>query len=514
MTDRMDEAQLIAEFRATRDEDAFASLVRRHVDFVYATALRQVGDSGLAEEITQDVFVVLARKAGSLGRYQTIAGWLYQTTLNRVRQRLRSELRRQRREGIAAEFHADAVAGQSIWEPLVPLLDEGLSAMDERDRLALLLHCLEGRGFREVGELLGLGEDAARKRVNRALERLTDFFRQHGFAVPTITAGTALFVGVSAPASLVGSIVSSGLAAIPTAATLGVLMTPTMFKAGLATLLVAAVATPMLLQQATIRRQDAELGRLRDASAELQRLREENAQLATAQVDTNELSRLRAGNRELMRLRAEVARLRTAPGPDEEGVGAGLVDIPEEPSESATNAPPPVFRAVLRATVPMGSTLVSGGWMTAPGRRSLVLMTPQLMGEGADERQVLIQSTFVEAPEDVLRDMGLVELFAETETVTDGYVLAPAEAQEIVRLWNETEGVNLISASRMTMVNGRQGRISDLGPSRGDQGRPIGVSVNLNPRISADGRNVELTVLAEVGERNPEPPVVDNLVRP
>ena len=293
MTNRMDEAQWIAEFRENRSEDAFASLVRRHVDFVYATALRQVGDSGLAEEITQDVFVVLARKAPSLGRCQTIAGWLYQTTLNRVRQRLRSELRRQRREGIAAELHANAGAGQSIWEPLVPLLDEGLGAMDERDRLALLLHCLEGRGFREVGEALGLGEDAARKRVNRALERLTDFFRQHGFAVPTITAGTALFVGVSAPASLVGAIVSSGLAAIPTAATLGVLMTPTMFKAGLATVLIAAVATPMLLQQATIRRQDVELASLRDAVAEVDRLRQENARLMAARVDPNEWSRLR-----------------------------------------------------------------------------------------------------------------------------------------------------------------------------------------------------------------------------
>ncbi|MCL4178514.1 MAG: sigma-70 family RNA polymerase sigma factor [Verrucomicrobia bacterium] len=510
----MDEAQWIAEFRKNRSEDAFASLVRRHVDFVYATALRQVGDCGLAEEITQDVFLVLARKAGSLGRYQTIAGWLYQTTLNRVRQRLRSELRRQRRESIAAELHANAGAGQSIWEPLVPLLDEGLGAIDERDRLALLLHCLEGRGFREVGEALGLGEDAARKRVHRALERLTDFFRRHGFAVPTITAGTALFVGVSAPASLVGSIVSSGLAAIPTAATLGVLMTPTMFKAGLATLLVAAVATPILLQQATIRRQDAELGRLRDASAELERLREENARLATAQVDTNELNRLRAGNRELMQLRAEVARLRTAPRSDEVGVEAGLLDTPEGPSESVTNAPPPVFRAQLQAPVPVGGTLVTGGWMTAPGRRSLVLMTPQLMGEGAADRQVLVESTFVEAPEDVLSEVGLGVLFAETETVTHGYVLAPAEAQEIARRLKETEGVDLISAPRVTLVDGRQARISDLGPNRGVRGRRIGVSVNLIPHISPDGQTVDLTVLAEMGERNIEPPAVDNLAPP
>jgi DNA-directed RNA polymerase specialized sigma24 family protein len=72
----MDKTQLLGEFRQNQSEDAFSALVRRHLDFVYATALRQIDDSRLAEEITQDVFVLLARKAASLGRYKTIAGWL------------------------------------------------------------------------------------------------------------------------------------------------------------------------------------------------------------------------------------------------------------------------------------------------------------------------------------------------------------------------------------------------------------------------------------------------------
>jgi hypothetical protein len=291
-------------------------------------------------------------------------------------------------------------------------------------------------------------------------------------------------------------------------------MTSTMAKAGLATLLAAAVVTPILLQQATIRRQHIELASLRASNSEVDRLRQENALLTAARVDPNELSRLQAGNLELMRLRAEVARLRTAPGPDEEGVEAGLVDNPEEPPNSATNAPPLLFRAELRASLPMGSTLVTGGWMTAPGRRSLVLLTPELMGGGADERQVLIESTFLEAPEGVLREMGLVELFAETETVADGYVLEPAEAQAIVRRLNGTEGVKRISAPRVSTLHGRQARISDLGPNRSAQGRLIGVSVDLIPSISPDGRTVELTVIAELGERYSEPMVGDNRVQP
>lgn len=109
-------------------------------------------------------------------------------------------------------------------------------------------------------------------------------------------------------------------------------------------------------------------------------------------------------------------------------------------------------------------------------------------------------------------DSGLAEEI--TQTVTHGYVLAPAEAQELGRRLNETEGVNLISAPRVTMVDGKQARISDLGPNRGVLGGRIGVSVDLIPRISADGQTVDMTVLAEMGERNIEPPAVDQFVLP
>jgi hypothetical protein len=278
--------------------------------------------------------------------------------------------------------------------------------MEENDRLALLLHCLEGRPFREVGEALGTGEDAARKRVNRALDRLTEFFRQHGFAVPSITTGAALFTGATAPATLVGSVVAAGIAAIPAATTLGMLMTSTTIKASLATVLVAAVALPITLQQTTIRRQAAELGSLRDASAELDRVRLKNASLAASQVNPNELARLRDGYRELMRLRAEVARLRNE--------AAANVTVDEktttrDQAEEVRTATvvPGLFRAELHATMPLGATLVTGGWTTAPGRRSLVLLTPSLMGEGDEDRQVLITSTFAEVPEAELLDMGL-----------------------------------------------------------------------------------------------------------
>ena len=211
---------LIAEFNARRSEDAFAALVRQHVNLVFATALRQVGDAGAAEEITQNVFVALAQAAGKLGSHPTIAGWLHQTALNKSREWLRSELRRRRREQVAVNLDLAGAEGDSVWAPLVPLLDEALLELREPDRQAVILHFMEGRTFQEVGSALGVGEDAARKRVNRCLDQLTHFFRRRGFAVPSLAAGAPFFALSShaAPAGLVASATTAGLAAAHSAA--------------------------------------------------------------------------------------------------------------------------------------------------------------------------------------------------------------------------------------------------------------------------------------------------------
>jgi uncharacterized protein (TIGR03435 family) len=178
-----------------------------------------VGDAGAAEEITQNVFVALAQAAGKLGSHPTLAGWLHQTALNKSREWLRAELRRRRREQVAVDSDLARAEGDSIWTPLVPMLDEALLKLSESDRQAIVLHYLEGRTFNEVGRLLGLGEDAARKRVNRCLDQLTAFFRQSGFAVPALTAGTPLFAlsSPAAPAGLAATATMAGLATVPAA---------------------------------------------------------------------------------------------------------------------------------------------------------------------------------------------------------------------------------------------------------------------------------------------------------
>lgn len=211
---------LIAEFNARRDEDAFAALVRQHVNLVFATALRQVGDAGAAEEIAQNVFMALAESCGKLGSHPTIAGWLYQTTLNKSREWLRSELRRRHREQVAVTLESANAEGDSVWSPLVPLLDEALLKLSEPDRLAVIMHYMEGRAFREVGSTLGISEDGARKRVNRCLDELASFFRRHGFTVPLASSVAPVFALSlhTAPAGLAASVTSTALAATHAAA--------------------------------------------------------------------------------------------------------------------------------------------------------------------------------------------------------------------------------------------------------------------------------------------------------
>src|SRR6266699_223658 len=145
------DCELVTAYTARGSENAFHALVTRHVNLVYATALRHVGDTALAEEITQNVFIALARNAPRLAGIQTLAGWLHRSAILEAKARVRAELRRGRREEMAAEAAALQREGTSPLDALVPLLDEGLLNLRDGDRLALVLRFLEERSRRGVG---------------------------------------------------------------------------------------------------------------------------------------------------------------------------------------------------------------------------------------------------------------------------------------------------------------------------------------------------------------------------
>ena len=167
----MDDKLLLKDYAEQKSEAAFETLVKRHVDMVYAASLRQVRDWHLAEDITQAVFVLLARKAGRFSASVNVAGWLYRTASFVARRALRDRVRQHQREKEFVSMPTEQPTDE-LWEMLAPQLDPAMQELGHRERDVLVLRFLQQRTFKEVGEALGISEDAARKGAGRALEKL------------------------------------------------------------------------------------------------------------------------------------------------------------------------------------------------------------------------------------------------------------------------------------------------------------------------------------------------------
>ena len=202
MNERPTDFNLLQRFARQGDQEAFATVVRRHVDLVYATALRKIGDGGGAEEVAQNVYVALARKAWQFAPGDSLPAWLYRATLLEAKEWLRGELRRRRREQTAVELGTamNSSHEQSSFRALIPMLDEALLSLRSADRAALLLRYYEHQTLRELGASLGISEDAAQKRVATALDRVARFFQRHGYRTGTVAAAAAALEHTAAAA--------------------------------------------------------------------------------------------------------------------------------------------------------------------------------------------------------------------------------------------------------------------------------------------------------------------------
>src|SRR5437867_4125872 len=162
MDERRTDFELLRDFARAGDQPAFATLARRHLNLVYATAVRKVQDPGAAEEVAQNVFLALARKAWRFAPDDSLPAWLYRAALLESKEWLRGELRRRHREQAAAELATtmNIPNEQLALRALLPLLDEALLSLREKDRAALLLRFYEDKSLRELGAALGIGQDA------------------------------------------------------------------------------------------------------------------------------------------------------------------------------------------------------------------------------------------------------------------------------------------------------------------------------------------------------------------
>jgi RNA polymerase sigma factor (sigma-70 family) len=319
---------LLCEFTRNGCESAYAELVRRHINLVYSTALRRChGDTALAEDVTQQVFLDLAKKAKTLSPDTVLAGWLHCHTSFVAANYLRSEQRRKQREQVFMEACHDNAPVD--WSAVAPLLEEAIDELTPRDRDAVVLRFLDQQPYAQIGTALGISEDAARMRVDRALDRLRGLLARRG--ARSTVAALALALGqqatISAPAGLAASVaahaisgasVTTMLAAAGSATTTGLMSTKLFVSA--AGLIAAGAVTTAILQASA--RQDAE-GQLRVLQNELaamtQDLQSAQANAAATEADAEqwraaraEIAELRDKSANLQELQEELERLQLA----------------------------------------------------------------------------------------------------------------------------------------------------------------------------------------------------------
>jgi RNA polymerase sigma factor (sigma-70 family) len=305
-----------------RSETAFAELVRRHVDFVYSAAFRMVHDAHLAEDVSQAVFLALAQNARHLIDRRVLSGWLHRTTQNLAANVIRSDVRRRIREQEAASMNELlSAAPEASWENVAPELDAALGVLSEPDRDAVLLRYFERKSAQEMAQILGISDEAAQRRVNRAVERLRDYFSKRNVSVGA--SGLALLISAnavqSAPVGLSAAI-STGTVLASTAAQSSAIVTATKVVAMTAlqkTIIAATIAAVAaagiyeVRQASHLRSQVQTLQQESPVVEQLQQLQREHDQMTNMLAEqSEELAKAKSNDVELLKLRNEVSLLR------------------------------------------------------------------------------------------------------------------------------------------------------------------------------------------------------------
>jgi RNA polymerase sigma factor (sigma-70 family) len=510
MKTMLDDRQLLERYVKEGSQEAFSELVGRHLNFVYSAALRQVRASQLAEDVAQTVFINLARKAGSLADQVVLAGWLHRDTRFTALDMLRAERRRQAREQEAVAMNTDAADANPDWEQLRPLLDEALDEMNPADRDALLLRFFEQRSLREIGSALGSGEDAARKRVTRALDKLRELLARRGLT----TSASALSIAIAAngvqaaPASLAATIATTSLAtggavaAEITALKIIKTMTLSQIKtAALAVLAIAGITTAVVQHQAATKLRAENLDLLGQSQG-MTRLEQENERLSNI-VAHAEQSQLSADQEsELLRLRGQVGRLHS--DLQKEQAANRLMAANQNPTPARNDTPDDPtkpFTATFTNRVGSGQTLMTGGWSITPGKRTFVLMTPTIGAASADSPQASVTTDLVtiEVPDAIFAQFNAQQFAVDGHESSVQHVLTAEQYADFSNMMTAPPDGVSITRGRVITGDGIQATMSVGQDGSAAVGRPMPTyTIGLTPSLTADRGAMDMAVDARI----------------